>query len=58
MTFILTGKGAVMLEEESVQCCILTTMFCQKGGIKQGKEPSILILKRNLKGLQLIEDGR
>jgi hypothetical protein len=37
------------------QRCSLTTMFCRREGIKQGKQPSFLILKRNLKGLLLIQ---
>jgi hypothetical protein len=52
---ILIGNEAVLLEEESMQCCSLITTFCRTGGIKLGKLPSILILKRDLKSPQLIQ---
>jgi hypothetical protein len=54
-TFILTQNGALLLAEESVQFCSLTTKFCMRGGIKQETPPNFLILRRNLKSLQLTE---
>jgi hypothetical protein len=30
-------------------------VFCERGGVKQGKKPFILILKRNLRNLQLVQ---
>jgi hypothetical protein len=55
VTLILTGNEAVLLEEQSMQCCSLTTTFCRRGDIKLGKHPSVLILKRDQKNLQLIQ---
>jgi hypothetical protein len=46
-TLILTGKENVLLEEESMQCISITTMFCRKGGIKLGKQPGLLVLKKS-----------
>jgi hypothetical protein len=45
-TFILTENGAVLLAEESVQCCILTTKFCMTGDIKQDKQPNFFYFKK------------
>jgi hypothetical protein len=55
VTLILTGNRAVLLEEKLMQYCSLTTMFCGTGGVKQSKQPSFLILRRNLKSVQLIQ---
>jgi hypothetical protein len=41
--------------EGSVQCCSLAIMFCRRGGMKQGKQPFLLILKRNLSSFQLVQ---
>jgi hypothetical protein len=41
---------------QQTQCSAsLITMFCWTGGIKQGKQPSFLLLKRNMKSIQLIQ---
>jgi hypothetical protein len=48
VTLILTGNRIVLLEEEPMK-------RCKRGGIKQGKQPSLLILKINLRSLQLTQ---
>jgi hypothetical protein len=40
VTFILIENRAVLLEEESMQCCNFTTMFCKRGGLKHFKKKS------------------
>jgi hypothetical protein len=51
----LDWEWSFLLKEEPMQYCSFTTMFCRPGSIKLGKQTSFLILKINLKGLQLIQ---